>query len=560
MVDPDFLAQAARQAKEDADAQARLEQQRLSRELEEQMARASAEQSGAAGSEQPVAKRSPEEEIRAIQEAEARERAETFAREQMADILKLEEKRAKEEEQRRLLAEEESKRRAREAAEIAGRARAEREKFERERERQRKLAEAEAQALARAKARAEQPPESRWKLYTAGSVLLVAAIVGLFEILPFNFYLTRVEKALTDALGQRVVIKSMHASLIPRPNIRLSEVTVGSSAGGATIAAVHAVPTFGSLFWGAMTFKSVELDSVTVGQEFIPKIPDVVAMRGQDELGFQRILIRNLRFTLPGIELPASEVEVLWDNAGAFQRASILTYSRRVTIDLMAEQGNVKFRMSATNWQPWPGNPTTLDQLRMSGTATRDGIDATEVDADLYGGKAQGSFVVGWGAEAASATASGEFLLRRIDVARLLPVITADATASGLMDGTMKFTLRAPAVRQLFDAPQVSTAFTIRRGWLGGIDVVRLLRDSANRGGRTVFDEWTGIFGVNGASYSLRQMRLTSGPMTATGTVDINSSGRLTGRINAQLSTGNGTAVRSSFGLGGTMQNIDVTN
>jgi uncharacterized protein involved in outer membrane biogenesis len=304
----------------------------------------------------------------------------------------------------------------------------------------------------------------------------------------------------------------------------------------------------------------VQLETVNVAQEFIPRLPDVVGMGGKQSLGFERIGIRNLRLNVANVDVPAAEVEVVWNSDGSFSRANILTYSRRVVIDVTPAADEVAFRMTATNWQPLPGTTATIDQLRINGTATRDGLSATEVDADLYGGKAQGSFTVGWGSASPNATASGEFLLRRLDIAKLLPAMTADATATGLMDGNMKFSMQAPTLRRLLDAPQVSTAFTIRRGWLGGIDLVRLLRDSTNRGGRTVFDEWTGVFAVGGSSYSLRQMRLTSGPMTATGVADINADGGLTGRINAQLSTGNGTAVRSNFSLGGTMQNIEVGN
>ena len=566
MVDADLLAEAARQADEDAEAQTRLAQQRLTRELEEQMARASAEQrlEGRPADANPLeglsGRRSTEEEIKVIQEVEARERAEAFARDQMSDILKMEEKRAREEEQRRMIAEEEAKRRAREAGEIAGRARAEREKFERERERQRKLAEAEAQALARAKARAAEAPASRAKPVLIGTVALLALIVGLFEIVPFNFYLTRVEQSLADALGERVVVRSMQASLVPRPVIRLSEVTVGSSDAGATIAKVTAIPTLGSLFWGPLTLKDVELETVTIARDFIPKLPEVIARQREGSLGFQHILVRNLRLAIPNLDLPPAEVEVHWDRTGSFERASILAYSRRVAIDLRATEADLKFTLTALNWQPLAGSKATIDSLKMNGTATRNGFEATEVDADLYAGKAQGSFTVRWGEDTPRPTATGEFLLRRLDVAKLLPMITTDATASGLMDGTMKFSLQAPTVLGLLGAPQVSTSFTVRRGWLGGIDLVRLLRDSASRGGRTVFDEWTGIFQVNGATHSLRQMRLVSGPLTATGSADIRADGRLTGRVNAQLSTGNGTAVRSNFGLGGTLENIEVGN
>jgi hypothetical protein len=555
VLDAAVRAGAASPAIEDAEAKSRLAQERFSRELEAQLARVTAEQAPRHVPGSRDADTTPE-----AGGTGKRERAESVEREQTADLLKAEEKRAKAEAERRLLAEEESRRRAREAATIASRARAEREKFERERERQRKVAEAEAQALARSKARAEQAPASRWKLYGGGALLMVAIIVGLFEVLPFNLYLSRVEQAMSDALGERVVVKSMHASLIPRPNIRLTDVTIGTAPGGATIASVRAVPTLPSLFRGPLTFKSVQLETVTVAPAFIPKLPDVVGMGGRQTLGFERILIRDLRLSVPNLELPPAEVEVSWNADGTFERASILAWSRRVSMELLRGTEQVTFRMAATDWQPLAGSSATIDQLKMSGTIGRNGLVASEVEADLYGGRAQGSFNVGWGADSASATARGEFQLRRLDVATLLPAMTANATAAGQMDGNLKFSLRAPTLRQLFDAPQVTAAFTIRRGWIGGIDLARLLRNAASRGGRTAFDEWTGVFAVSGSRHSLRQMQLTSGPMTASGIAEIDADGVLTGRINAQLSTGNGTAVRSSFSLGGRLQNIEVGN
>jgi len=139
-------------------------------------------------------------------------------------------------------------------------------------------------------------------------------------------------------------VRSMHASLIPRPNIRLTEVTIGASGSGATVAAVHAVPTVLSLFWGPLTFQSVQLETVTVAQEFIPKLPDVIGMGGKQTLGFERISIRNLRLALPNLELPPAEVEIAWNSDGTFNQANILTYSRRVAIDLTRAGDEVAFR------------------------------------------------------------------------------------------------------------------------------------------------------------------------------------------------------------------------
>ena len=65
---------------------------------------------------------------------------------------------------------------------------------------------------------------------------------------------------------------------------------------------------------------------------------------------------------------------------------------------------------------------------------------------------------------------------------------------------------------------------------------------------------------MSGSNYSLRQMRLISGPMIASGMADIDAASALSGRINAQLSTGSGNPVRANFSLGGTLQKIEVGN
>jgi hypothetical protein len=48
--------------------------------------------------------------------------------------------------------------------------------------------------------------------------------------------------------------------------------------------------------------------------------------------------------------------------------------------------------------------------------------------------------------------------------------------------------------------------------------------------------------------------------MSASGAAEIGAQGMLTGRINAQLSTANDTAVRANFSLGGSIQKIEVGN
>jgi hypothetical protein len=87
---------------------------------------------------------------------------------------------------------------------------------------------------------------------------------------------------------------------------------------------------------------------------------------------------------------------------------------------------------------------------------------------------------------------------------------------------------------------------------------VLLIRDPAARGGRTVFDELSGTFSTSAEGQSLRQLKLVSGPLGATGTLDIAGDGRLSGRIASELQAASGT-LRSSSTLSGSLREIVAT-
>ena len=98
--------------------------------------------------------------------------------------------------------------------------------------------------------------------------------------------------------------------------------------------------------------------------------------------------------------------------------------------------------------------------------------------------------------------------------------------------------------------------FTIASGELNNVDIVRALqsaRAAGQRGGKTRFDNLAGTVQVSGNNYSYRQLQLNSGPMNASGAVDINE-GALSGRINAELGTKGLVVARGALAAGGTLR------
>ncbi|HTE13689.1 MAG TPA: hypothetical protein VK642_01300, partial [Burkholderiales bacterium] len=152
----------------------------------------------------------------------------------------------------------------------------------------------------------------------------------------------------------------------------------------------------------------------------------------------------------------------------------------------------------------------------------------------------------GWGS---AIQVSGDFKLENGKMILLMPLLTRNFTSSGMLNLNATYTLSSSNVKTLFDGARMDGAFTVTGGELNNVDIVRALqsnRAAGQRGGKTRFDTLTGTVQVNGSACSYRQLQLTSGPMNASGSIDV-SDGLLSGRINAELGTTGGVVARAAL-------------
>ena len=91
--------------------------------------------------------------------------------------------------------------------------------------------------------------------------------------------------------------------------------------------------------------------------------------------------------------------------------------------------------------------------------------------------------------------ADGELSLKGADVAQVLAGFTRDFVASGTLDTSMKFTAQGQTPDELFAAPRVAATFTLQKGTLNNLDLVRAIQSTSRgglRGGKTPYNELTG--------------------------------------------------------------------
>jgi len=201
---------------------------------------------------------------------------------------------------------------------------------------------------------------------------------------------------------------------------------------------------------------------------------------------------------------------------------------------------------------------------RLQGTRLslqRDGL-AWDVALQVAGGSVKGRIelqpAVKPGAEF---TLRGQLQTRDVGLSELTAAqATAQAQAaqplSGRLEASTDLSVRTRTPSSLLDALQTQSKFTVQKGVLHGIDLMKAVKSvGMSRGGDTAFDTMTGQVASHGMVIEFSNLAVSSGALSATGHVSVAANQALSGRISVDL----GGAVGMPLVVGGTVDEPEVS-
>jgi uncharacterized protein involved in outer membrane biogenesis len=246
--------------------------------------------------------------------------------------------------------------------------------------------------------------------------------------------------------------------------------------------------------------------------------------------------LKHAHISGEGFSLPSVDGNADWDAQGHFSKALLRSEDGKLDMELLPQQQRwqITLRIKESNL-PWlPG--ILFNELIAKGEVGEGAADFTEIDGHLYGGKLAGSANLNW---QKGWQMQGKLSARAMELQQALPQFGIE----GEMDGDTGFILSGATLPQLANAPQLNGTFAVKKGIIGKIDIVET---AANRrsmqSGRTHFDELSGTLQVENNSRHLRQLRISSGAMNTTGSIDVSPDGQLSGRLSVDLKMRSGSA------------------
>jgi uncharacterized protein involved in outer membrane biogenesis len=393
-------------------------------------------------------------------------------------------------------------------------------------------------------------------LIVIGLLLAIAMAVPYF--ISLNDYIPRIEKAISTELKEQVSIKSIKFTTLPRPNITVNGITIGTNE-DIILKKVVLIPDIFSLLQSSIVIKSIEVDSPILTQKSFDKISKLSKTNRDPEARHpSQVRIENISFVnalikFGKVSFGPFDVRVNLDSTGKPFEASISTLDGALNILIKPDESHYLIEASAKKWALPIESQLIIDELNIKGIATTKEIKFSQLSAKLYGGSASGDVTLSW---LKGYKLNGNLNVKQVEMQKIASMLSSKTHISGKLNAEPAFSASSDSADQLMNTLHLETTFNVQNGVLYGIDIQKAatsLIKKGSTGGETRFDQLSGHLVIAQRSYSFTQLKITSGTLAVDGNVNISAKKDLSGRVNAQV-TAVGISTKVPLNISGTIE------
>ncbi len=366
-----------------------------------------------------------------------------------------------------------------------------------------------------------------------GAVVVIGLLIVVPFLIPMQTYLQQVEKLASEKLGVPVTINAAHLSLLPSPRVVTSGIVVGKR-DELTIEKLVVVPTLSSLFSDVKTL-DLSVSKPVIKKAALDFISALSAKKSDDKapasVHIRHVEIDELQLLWSNMKLPIINADVTLSAAHALEFATLASVDGKLKAEVIPNGDEQLIVLNISKWTLPAGLPLLIDKAKFEMRLQGNRLVIPSVDIALYGGKLTGNAVVNW---QKSWRASGNLNVSHLAVQPPSRMLSKSVYLSGNLFGKGNFSATAKEAGKLSDNLQTNFQFKVNNGVLHGLDLVKvasLLIKQKQSGGETQFDEFSGVLNSAGKQYHLRDIKISSGLLSAKGQVKVKPNKALDGTV-----------------------------
>jgi hypothetical protein len=387
-------------------------------------------------------------------------------------------------------------------------------------------------------------------LATLGVLLVAAPVLGALclQFIPLNGYIPDAQQALSERFKQPTKITTLRYVLLPSPRVVLEGVTVGN---GIHVDRIEAPALPYDLSAVPRAFDVVSAHGVTIDAETLGTIPYWTAAPSGTSMRVHRVKLEEVKLNAADSELTALKGEATFKPDGTLHQAFL--GSEKLRLDVAPVTNGLRLVLTARDSRIPFGPGVKFNEFTISGVAEEQRFTSTELSGRIAGGSLEGTLKASWNGPV---VVNGEFKVQKLRLEELVPLVASDIAVNGVLTASGRFALQSPTADGLMMKPRVEASFSLARGELTNLDLVRATQSSGSSsfgGGRTSFEEAKGTLKIADGQYDYR-LQLSSGPLNANGAFAVNPAGQLSGRITTELAARSAEVTRTALKVVGTFK------
>jgi AsmA family len=299
------------------------------------------------------------------------------------------------------------------------------------------------------------------------------------------------------------------------------------------------IPTIGSLF-SATKIIDLNISKPVLKKAALDFISALTAKKSESSeaaaVNIRHIKIDNLQPVWPDAKYPSMNAEATLTSDNKLESAKLETLDGKLGANVTPNGDEQLIVVNASKWTLPVGLPLLIDKAKLEMHLKGSQLSIPKIDIALYGGKLTGDAVLNWEENKGKSNwrTSGNLNVDNLSVQQPSSMVSKAVYLSGNLFGSGDFSASAKEAGKLSDNLQTNFQFKVNNGVLHGLDLVKmasLLIRQSQGGGETQFDEFSGVLNSAGKQYHLRDIKISSGLLSAKGQVKVKPNKALDGTV-----------------------------
>lgn len=364
----------------------------------------------------------------------------------------------------------------------------------------------------------DEEPKVRRAVFSwiaGGLILLCLVLAAAVAVFPYDRFKPEIEAFAGRLMQDRVVIDKVGLSFLPRPQLVLSGIKIGSL-GEFGVDEMRVDSPLSLLLSQSAQLPGIELTGVALSANKLGELLAFSAGPGVVSVRLQKIHFERLKLTARDMSLGNLSGDVVFKADGLVEKARFQTIDRSISLDAVPAAAGISLKIDGAAFKI-PGAAFGFESLHAKGLLGKNRLEIQELEGFTLGGTLSGKGLLDW-SKGLSLTADTAF--RLLDSRRVTVAFAPALKLEGDFNGRASLHATGADWDALLGNVETTLDLDISRGLLHGVDLGEASRrapGSVIRAGATKFDHLTVQIAAGNGRMTARNLRLSAGMMSATG-------------------------------------------